>query len=52
MYSRVFVQALIRERQAELLREAETARRYPASPRRGKRGSIFRSLAMLLMRSS
>jgi hypothetical protein len=52
MYSRMFVTELIRERQAELLREAEIARRYPSRQGGKKRGSIFRILTMLLMRSN
>lgn len=52
MYSRLFVMDIIKERQAELRREARIARSYPTTSRSGRKGSILRSLTMLLMRSS
>jgi hypothetical protein len=52
MYSRLFAMQLIKDRQAELLREARIARPDPTASRPGRRGSILRSLITLLMRSS
>jgi hypothetical protein len=52
MYSRPFAMQLIKDRQSELLREAQIARPYPRTSRSGRRGSILRSLSILLMRSS
>jgi hypothetical protein len=46
----MLVQALARERQAELLREAEIARMNSLKRHRGQGRSWFRNLAVLVMK--
>lgn len=50
MFSQMYLQALARERQAELLREAEIARMKPPRDPEEKGRSFLHNLLLLLVR--